>query len=133
MRTVLLVIVVLLASVASAQVLATDSSYASGDTTSWIRPENSGDLILWVDFKDSANVKIAVDYIRDGAVNYATYWAVSDSTNSTNATGFYAGYSLRRGTTNNIPGANKIRLRIQRLSTRNGVTTPTYNAGLDDE
>lgn len=134
MRTLLtLLALLLLVTVnASAQSLVADGrSYAAAyDTTSTFEVPG-GDLALAIWFKDSANVKIVFDYAPTTGAPWAT-WDITgaDSTNSVAGAGVVKTYTVRRASTNNVPAAVVGRLRIQRLSTKNGVTTPTYNAYL---
>jgi hypothetical protein len=132
-------LLLIVSSLSNAQIvtaLAADSSYATNDTTAWTRiGTGGGDLSLVHWFKDSVNVTIAVDYrIANCGVNvFATYNVVSDSTNCLNANGCFLSYVLKKGSTNNIPGATYIRERITRKTTGNGVTSPTYDSWLTRE
>lgn len=111
------------------QQLAVDSSYSATDTTGWASIGN-GNKVLVFEADDSCNVTIVADYrsANAAATVFQSYTVVSDSTNSTNASGFFKGYVLRFGGTNNIPGAEKIRLRVTPKTTGNGTTSPTYSA-----
>ena len=108
-----------------------DSSYANGDTTQWFNITPFNGYILGFYFKDSANVSIRADYRGAGAPStvFQTYNLEADSTNSTTAAGLYLGYDFR-GETDNIPGASEFRLIIPKKTTKNGVTSPTYDVWL---
>lgn len=101
------------------------------DTTAWVNISGAGNKVLSFHAYDSCNVSINLDY-RDSqtgsSYTYQTYAVVSDSTNSTTAVGFFKGYVLIFGTTNNIPGAVMARLRVAKKLTKNGINTPTYDA-----
>lgn len=128
--TICLILFLALPSAAQYVIIADDSSYAATDTTATVEIEK-GNCVLGIWFKDSVNVAIAVDYRNVNSTVWATYNAEADSTNSTVAAGMYKGYVLRYGSTNNIPGANRLRLRIVPKTTLNGTTSPTYDAWLD--
>jgi hypothetical protein len=128
------IIVLLLASCewCPAQVMAEDSTYFYADlrtdSTAWVQI-GSGPKILSMRFKDSVNVKILFDYKMSNADSvYKTYSLQGDSTNSTAPAGIFLSWILRSGYENNIPGANYGRLRVIPKSTKNGKTTPQYNA-----
>ena len=113
------------------QTLARDSSYSATDTTGWVAIGN-GNLVLVFIADDSVNCSLRVDYAEspNSTTNFQSYTA-SDSTNSVNATGFFKGYLLRAGATNNIPGAGAVRLVVTRVTdapNKNGTTTPNYDA-----
>jgi hypothetical protein len=118
----------------SYQTIATDSSYASNDTTAWfsISPARTAFYTLGIAFNvDTVNVAIYVDYYgRQGStLKYNTYSVVSDSTNWKDVHAPYYGYPLRTND-DNIPGAMKVRLRILKRSTGGDSGTQTYRADL---
>lgn len=133
MKRLLFILVLALAAAqqTSAQLIASNRSYTANDTI----PEfqiGSGNKVLVFYFKDSTNVSIELDYYRKGLAVFQTYKLEPDSTNSVNDTGYFKGYILRYGGTNNIPGGSWGKVRVIRKTTRNGTTTPTYDAWLED-
>lgn len=130
MKKFLIAVCVLMSEQALGQILAIDSSYAATDTTVWATIRG-GNLELVFIADDSCNVALDIDYAESSmkTTNYQTY-RVTDSTNSVSPTGLFKGYVLRAGSTNNIPGAGAVRLRVTKLtdSGKNGTTSPTYDA-----
>lgn len=125
-------LVLLSFSVASAQVAVSqifdDESYASGsaDTSSVKSIGTFDDLSIWYAAADSNNNSIVVDYRRQSSDAWVSYTAV-DSTNSQVAAGSSKGVVIRRGATDNIPGASEYRVRVLGKTTNQGVTTPTFD------
>lgn len=108
-------------------------SYATGDTTGWISVRPHDQLTLGMHFNDSVNVVITLDYKIAGyssSTYFQSYSIEADSTNSANTTGFDKTKTLRRFGTDNIPGAELVRIRMTKKTTKNGVTSPTYDAWL---
>ena len=128
----ILLLVVLVVSVASSQRIANNRSYAANDTTATFNVD-VGDKAICFWFKDSVNVAVYLDYKYVNSDVWATYNVVADSTNSATTTGVFLGYTLRRGTTNNIPGATQVRARLLRRVQGNGVTTPNYSAWITND
>lgn len=119
-----------------AQTVASNMSSAANDTSAVFNIPN-GDLSFAILFrdsvagkKDSVNVSISMDYRYMPSTKWSTYALVSDSTHS-DSTGYYKGFVLRRGGTNNIPGATQGRVYIKRMPTGNtGATNPKWWAWL---
>jgi hypothetical protein len=142
MKRILIVVALLslLAVPAASQtlMLADDSTYTSTwplDTmkTAWT-PIRSGDMSLGLWFKDSNNVEIHVDYAIAATKDVLVYktWAVeTDSTDAgADANGTFYGFVMRRGATDNVPGASWIRLRVIPKTTGNGTDSNTFDAWL---
>jgi len=134
-RTGILVVLMLACSVALAQLptekIISAGSYAATYTGTWLRCSPTADLVLGLYFRDSVNVTIQVDYRMADVPDtiYSTYAVLAgDSTKSTYAAGIFRSYVLRDGNTDNIPGATEYRIRLPKLTTLNGVTTPTFDA-----
>lgn len=110
--------------------LANDSSFATTDTTAWVSIHGMRPYSLVIHAADSFNVSIRLDFRSiDAAVTvFQSYNVEADSTNSTNAAGFWKGYALRYENADNIPGAERVRLVVTKKTTLNGTTTPTYDA-----
>lgn len=112
------------------QNLAIDSSYSATDTTRWVSI-SGGNKVLVFTANDSCNVTLDMDYAESAnkTTVFQTY-RVADSTNSVVGAGFFKGYLLRAGATNNIPGAGVVRLRVTKIvgNGKNGTTSPLYDA-----
>ena len=128
----LLVLFALSFSLLSAQdynYVADDSSYATTDTTSWfpVHPLIRYTAVLHA--LDSINVSAVLQYrgADADATVFQSYILEADSTNSTTAAGFWKAYVIRDGNTDNIPGAERVRLILTLKTTKNGVTSPTYD------
>lgn len=136
-RILFICVLLLLSSISYGQVFSKGRNYSTtgGDTTAWVSIAGAGNKVLVFHAYDSCNVTISLDY-RDSQTGstyvYQTYAIVSDSTNSTDNTGYFKAFVLRYGTTNNIPGGYMARLRIVKKTTRNGTTSPTYDATITD-
>jgi len=113
--------------------LAADSSYATTDTTRWvdINPMRPYSLVFLA--ADSINVTIRLDYQSFDAPTtvFQSYNVEADSTNSTTAAGYFKGSAVRSEVADNIPGGSRVRLVVTRKTTKNGTTTPTYDAWLE--
>lgn len=128
----LIVLFILAFSVAQAQdytYIANDSSYATTDTTAWksVNPLTRYTLVLHA--LDSINVSAVLQFrgADAAATVFQSYTLEADSTNSTNAAGYWKAYVLRDGNTDNIPGAERVRAILTRKTTLNGTTSPTYD------
>lgn len=117
-------------SISYGQSLAVDSSYAATDTTAWIYLSAGNKDLVFV-ANDSCNVTLDLDYAESitKTTVFQTY-RVADSTNSVVAAGMFKGYLLRNQSTNNIPGAGAVRLRVTKIvgNGKNGTTSPLYDA-----
>lgn len=117
-------------SISYGQSLAVDSSYAATDTTAWIYLSAGNKDLVFV-ANDSCNVTLDLDYAESitKTTVFQTY-RVADSTNSVVAAGMFKGYVLRNQSTNNIPGAGAVRLRVTKIvgNGKNGTTSPLYDA-----
>ena len=117
-------------SISYGQSLAVDSSYAATDTTAWIYLSAGNKDLVFV-ANDSCNVTLDLDYAESitKTTVFQTY-RVADSTNSVVAAGMFKGYLLRNQSTNNIPGAGAVRLRVTKIvgNGKNGTTSPLFDA-----
>jgi hypothetical protein len=116
--------------------IAVARSYAANDTTAWVKLP-SGDWTFVFYARDSVNVLLYIDYTNSvgeaatpvtSTERYKTWTVLADSTNSADSVGYFKGVQARRGATDNIPGGSRVRLRVVRKTTGNGVTTPSYDA-----
>lgn len=132
-RFISLALLLLVASAAPAQMkvwLANDSSYTATDTTAWVNIDPMRFYSAVFVSQDSCNLELAIDYrVSDTtsaarAVTQFGTWIMQDSTNITDANGAVKGYVVRDANTDNIPGANLVRLRATRKTTKNGVAGP---------
>ena len=134
-RLTILALVLMAFATAQAQRidLAVDSSYATTDTTRWVDINPMRPYSLVIHAADSINTSIRLDYQSREAntLSFQSYSVEADSTNSTTATGFWKGWALRYEGADNIPGASRVRLVLTRKTTKNGTTTPTYDAWLE--
>lgn len=121
---------IFITSISYGQSLAVDSSYAATDTTAWIYLSAGNKDLVFV-ANDSCNVTLDLDYAESitKTTVFQTY-RVADSTNSVVAAGMFKGYVLRNQSTNNIPGAGAVRLRVTKIvgNGKNGTTSPLYDA-----
>lgn len=110
--------------------LANARSYAATDTTGWKNTNAFSPYVLQIFARDSINVTIRLDYRGAGAGTtvFKSFNVEADSTNSTDSVGFFKGTVLRSGFSDNIPGATQVRLILTRKTTKNGTSSPTYDA-----
>ena len=139
-RFIFLALLMLLATAAPAQYkvwLANDSSYATSDTTSWVAIDPMRFYSLAFLSTDSCNMELALDYrVANDTTTVATRRQqmgaaiIADSTNITANLGGWKGYVVRDASTDKIPGADLVRLRATRKTTRNGTTKTLYDCFL---
>lgn len=133
-KTIYLALFVLPSMAFSQIVIADDSSYATADTTAWASCDFETPYILDFIAEDSCNVSIVLQYrsALSPATVFQSFTIEADSTNSVEPTGFWKSYLLRAGATDNIPGAERVRLIVTPKTTKNGTTTPNYTAKLKE-
>ena len=130
--SILILLILILVSIGSAQDLANTRSYASNDTTSWMNI-NNGPKCLYFHAKDTCNVNLIIDYKVASSSVWQSY-TVIDSTNSSTAAGYFNGWVLRGNGVNHIPGCTQIRLRVTKKVTLNPtLSSTTYDADVLDQ
>ena len=102
----------------------------TADTTGWVSVPTMQNLRFVVMARDSFNAALTLQYTVNGAKGgvFQTFNVEPDSTNNTNDSGYVKGYVLRTFTTDNMPGAELVRLIRTNKTTRNGITSATFDA-----